>query len=343
MSIISYFLSDPNYGTVVFYSVVILAICTILGSLHAYLDKKVIYKDLRNKHVVVTGGSSGIGKSAAGEAARLGANVTIIGRDVGKLKNAVEEISAKSLDKRNQKIRYSALDVTSDYKIIEKCFSSLEEEVGPIFMLINCAGACICGQFSEMSVTDIKGMVDLNYFGTAYPTRCVLPKMKERNEGIIVFVSSEAALLGIYGYSAYSGGKWAVRGLAEAISMELVGSKVRLMISFPPDTDTPGLQQEDLTKPVITKLISRAAGLYSPETVGRQMVHDALNGKCYSVYSPSGRMLITLCGSLIEGAIQIFAQILLLPLLRIIQFFALLHFYDMIRDGQKQAKANKTN
>lgn len=180
------------------YIIGILSSCILYGVLRRCLDKRVVYKDLRNRHVVVTGGSSGIGKAAATEAARLGANVTIIGRDVGKLEEAVQEISTKCLDKSQQIIQYAPLDVTSDYKTIEDCFTSLESEVGPIFMLINCAGMCICGEFAEMRIEDIKQMIDLNYFGSAYPTRCVLPKMKERNEGIIVLVSSEAALIGEY-------------------------------------------------------------------------------------------------------------------------------------------------
>lgn len=81
---------------------------------------------------------------------------------------------------------------------------------------------------------------------------------------------------GIYGYSAYSAGKWAVRGLAEAVSMELVGTNVRTMISYPPDTDTPGLKQENETKPEETKLISGTAGLHSPESVGKALIHDAM-------------------------------------------------------------------
>lgn len=175
-------------------TIVLAVIIALAGALYFFLEKKTAYKDLKGKHVVVTGGSSGIGKAAAVEAARLGAHVTIIGRDVSKLNAAVSEISLQS--KEDQKITHAALDVTADYDSIQKCFSKLETDIGPIFMLINSAGMCICGQFETMEVQDIKKMIDLNYFGTAYPTRYVLPGMKERNEGLIVFVSSEASLIG---------------------------------------------------------------------------------------------------------------------------------------------------
>ncbi|PZC70692.1 hypothetical protein B5X24_HaOG215073 [Helicoverpa armigera] len=320
----------------IYIALFLFVLCALGLVVHFSLDKKVVYKDLGGKHVVVTGGSSGIGKAAAVEAARLGAHVTVIGRDVGKLTAAVAEITANCSDKTNQKIQYAALDVTSDYKAIEQCFASIEEKQGPIFMLVNCAGMCICGQFEKMEIDAIKQMIDLNYFGTAYPTRYVLPGMKKRNEGLIVFVSSEAALVGIYGYSAYSAGKWAVRGLAESVIMELVGTGVRLTIAFPPDTDTPGLKNEELTKPVETKLISGTAGLHSAENVGKQMIHDSLVGKTYSVYSLSGTLLTTLFGGSIENGTQVALQVFSMGFLRIIMVGILLSFNKIVRDGLKK-------
>lgn len=83
-------------------------------------------------------------------------------------------------------------------------------------------------------------------------------------------------LSGIYGYTAYSAGKWAVRGLAEALHMELVGTNVRQTLVFPPDTDTPGFANEELTKPNETKLISSSGGLHSPDEIGKKLIHDAM-------------------------------------------------------------------
>ncbi|XP_004932635.1 3-ketodihydrosphingosine reductase [Bombyx mori] len=309
--------------------------------LYLTIEKKVSYKDLLNKHVLITGGSSGIGKSAAIEAARRGAHVSIIGRDENKLKSAVEEITSQCLDKSVQSIQYAVLDVTSDYFVIEKAINSLEDNVGPIFMLVNCAGMCICGKFEQMKVEDIKQMIDLNYFGSAYMTKCVLPGMKKKKEGLIVFVCSEAALIGIYGYTAYSAGKWAVRGLAEALSMELIGTGVRVMISYPPDTDTPGFKNEDLTKPLETKLISGSAGLLSPDVVGKQMIDDALNGKMYSVYTTSGSMLTTLFGGSIDSVRQILLQVFSMGVLRAVMVGVLLSFHKIVRDNLKLQNNSK--
>ncbi|CAH2241778.1 jg16340 [Pararge aegeria aegeria] len=321
----------------------ILLVCIFIIVLHQFLEKKTVYKDLKNKHVVITGGSSGIGKSIASEAAKLGAHVTIIGRDIPKLILSVGDITAHCKPYSGQKIQYASLDVTTDFDSIEKCLSKLEADVGPIFMLINCAGMCICGQFDKMKVEAIKQMIDLNYFGTAYPTRYILPKMKERNEGVIVFVSTEAALLGIYGYSAYGAAKWAVRGLAESVFMELVGTNVSLTLAFPPDTDTPGFKNEELTKPKETKLISGSGGLHTAEEVGRKLLRDALKGKTYSVFGFSGHLLsILYCGT-IDSATQVLLQILSLGFIRAIMVAIQLSFHKIVREGLEEKVNDDSN
>ncbi|XP_047522027.1 3-ketodihydrosphingosine reductase [Pieris napi] len=323
-------------------SVIVSGLAILLVFLHFSIDKRILYKNLNKKHVVVTGGSSGIGKAVAIEAVKLGANVTVIGRDIKKLTSVVTEMQGHLINKE-QKVQYASLDVTSDYNTIEKCFSDLENKIGTIFMLFNCAGMCICGKFEDMKIDEIKQMIDLNYFGTAYPTKYVLPKMKERNEGIIVFVSTEAALLGIYGYSAYGAAKWAVRGLAESVFMELVGTNVRLTLAFPPDTDTPGFKQEELTKPAETKLISGSGGLHSPSEVGRKMLQDALKGKCYSVFGFSGQILSLLyCGS-IDSVSQVLLQIVTMGFLRAIVVVIMLSFHKIVRDGLSKKKKESSN
>lgn len=153
-------------------------------------------KTLEGRHVVITGGSSGIGKSVALEAAALGAHVTVISRNVGNLDKTVSEVLKHCKDRQKQKIQYLSLDVTGDYDNISKELATLEETVGPIYMLVNCAGQAVCGRLEDMSAEDVKYMIDLNYLGTAYPTKAVLGSMKTRGEGIIVIVSSGAGLIG---------------------------------------------------------------------------------------------------------------------------------------------------
>lgn len=144
----------------------------------------------------MTGGSSGIGKSAALLAARMGAHVTIIARDVKKLKCARNEIMEACVDKERQKVEFLSLNIGESYDNIEKAFNEMEKSMGPIYMLINCAGTAICGKIEDTRSEDLNHMVDLNLIGTYNCIKAVVPKMKSSRDGIIVLTSSLAALLG---------------------------------------------------------------------------------------------------------------------------------------------------
>lgn len=230
-------------------------------------------KDINGRHVVVTGGSSGIGLSAAIIAAKRGAHVTIIARNVDRLGTA----KAKILEwcKSEQKVTAISVDVSNPSTVTHE-LHVIEEKVGSIYMLINCAGQAICGVVEDFSVADIKTLIDVNYLGTLYPIQAVVPGMKARNEGIIVVTASQAALIGMFGYSIYSSCKFALRGLAESLRMELKPFNISVTLSLPPDTDTPGYENENKTKPEETKLISESGGLADPNVVAEALINDAL-------------------------------------------------------------------
>ncbi|KAK4872239.1 hypothetical protein RN001_016363 [Aquatica leii] len=236
-------------------------------------------KSIANRHVVITGGSSGIGRSVAILAAKEGAHVTIIARDIDKLKLAEVDVK-KACINNEQQIQCISLDVTNS-EAIQKVFNEIDA-TNPIYMLVNCAGKAVCGKLEDMSTDDIKSVVNLNLFGTVFPTQCVIPKMKSRKEGIIVISASQAALIGIFGMSVYTASKYALRGFAEAIDMELHPYEVTVTVAVPPDTDTPGFENENKSKPEETMLISNTGGLFNPDVVAGQLLKDALKGKFFS-------------------------------------------------------------
>jgi 3-dehydrosphinganine reductase len=129
------------------------------------ITKRLLFRSklqsLESKHVVVTGGSSGIGKCIAIEAATRGENVTLIARDVKKLESAVSEVAKFCLHHEKQKVQFISLDVSENYEDIEKALHDAEEETGPISMLVNCAGMAICGRLEDTSVEDVKVSFDL--------------------------------------------------------------------------------------------------------------------------------------------------------------------------------------
>lgn len=300
-------------------------------------------KNITNRHVVITGGSSGIGKCVAIDAARRGAHVTIIARDQRKLDAAKHEILQACKNKETQKVECVSLDISNNYVDIEKTFNNLERSMGPIYMLVNCAGTAICGKIEDTTIEDLKYMVNLNLMGTYYAIKAVVSRMKSANEGIIVITSSQAALLGIFGYSAYGSTKFALRGLAETLAMEVAPHNISVTLSLPPDTDTPGFVVEELSKPLETKLITQGTGPISPETVAEQLMHDALVGKFLSSNGLDGFILTTLCAGMapFSSVTELLLQALLAGILRLIGACYLISFQRIILNCMKNRDKNK--
>lgn len=230
--------------------------------------------DVENKHIVITGGSSGIGKSLAILLAKLGAHVTIVARNRDKLKIAMFDIRQVRKN-NNQKVITFSLDV-ANYDDFKRELYIMERTSGPIFGLINCAGMAICGKIEDIPLDDIQTMVNTNFLGSLYPTKAIVPLLKERGEGFLVFTASQVALMGMFGYSVYSACKFALRGLAESVDMEVRPYNVSVTLALPPDTATPGYENENKTKPLETKLISESAGLFDPDDVAAAMLNDIL-------------------------------------------------------------------
>ncbi|XP_012264486.1 3-ketodihydrosphingosine reductase [Athalia rosae] len=300
-------------------------------------------KQLTNKHVVITGGSSGIGKCAAIYAARQGAHVTIIARDLKKLEAAKNEILHACQNKEKQKVECVSLDIGNNYGDVEKTFNNLERTIGPIYMLINCAGIAICGKVEDTTIDNLKYMVNLNFMGTYYAIKAVISSMKSAHEGIIVITSSQAALLGIFGYSAYGSTKFALRGLAESVAMEVAPYNISVTLSLPPDTDTPGFALEDQSKPLETKLISEGTGPVSPESVAEQLMKDALTGRFFSTVGLEGFILTSLCAGMspISSITELLLQALLAGMLRLVGACYLISFRRIILNCMKNRDKNK--
>jgi 3-dehydrosphinganine reductase len=102
--------------------------------------------------------------------------------------------------------------------------------------------------------------------------------MKKLGGGRIVFVSSQVAQVAIHGYTAYAASKWALRGLAEALQMEVKPHGILVSVCYPPDTDTPGYEAEMLTKPDITKSLSESGDVFTSEQVADDILEFSAKG-----------------------------------------------------------------
>ncbi|XP_053101336.1 3-ketodihydrosphingosine reductase isoform X2 [Hemicordylus capensis] len=202
---------------------------------------------LSGAHVVVTGGSSGIGKSIAVECFKQGAFITLIARNESRLLEAKKEIEKYSINDK-QVVHAISVDVSKDCADMERVLKQAQEKLGPVDMLVNCAGTSVNGKFEDLESSRFEQLMAINYLGSVYSTRAVVATMKERRMGRIVFVSSQAGQVGLFGYSAYSATKFALRGLAEALQMEVKPYNIYVTVAYPPDTDTPGFAEESKTK-----------------------------------------------------------------------------------------------
>ncbi|MEA3408699.1 MAG: SDR family oxidoreductase [Chloroflexota bacterium] len=220
--------------------------------------------NFRGANVVISGGSSGIGFATAKLLARREANVFIIARNQERLAQALGEIEKEKVDE-NQLFEAFSADVRR-YREVEKVIATIVEKVGSPDVLVNSAGICHSNYFEALPLSAFEDEMGINYLGTLYMIRAVLPHMKANGAGHIVNISSVAGYIGGFGYSSYSPSKFAVCGLSEVLRGELAPYNIMVSVMFPFDTDTPMLEEENKTKPLETKMIT---GAVKPEGLKR--------------------------------------------------------------------------
>ncbi|KAA3673382.1 3-dehydrosphinganine reductase [Paragonimus westermani] len=167
---------------------------------------------------------------------------------------------------------------------------------GPVDVLVNCAGYAVSRTFVDTPPEAIECMIRTNYLSAVHVTKILLPDMlcdktRPSCDRRIAFVCSMAGQIGVYGLAAYSGSKYALRGFAEVLRMELEPSGPLVTLAFPPDTDTPGLATENVGKPDVTREISAAGGLAKPEQVASSLFKAILTGVFVCSYGVEGTAL----------------------------------------------------
>jgi 3-dehydrosphinganine reductase len=203
---------------------------------------------LGDAHVLITGGSSGIGLETARLAVAHGARVSLVARDPERLAAAAASTGAAAT---------ASADVR-DHEAVRAAFAVVEERAGPCDVLVTSAGASHPGYFAQLDDGVFRDQMEVDYFGTLHAVRAVVPSMIERGRGHLVTISSTAGLIGVFGYSAYAPAKFAVRGLAETLRPELAPHGIVVACAYPPDTRTPGFDAENALKPPETARISAA-------------------------------------------------------------------------------------
>ena len=222
--------------------------------------------DLKNRNVVITGASSGIGRATALEMARRGANVVLAARRAELLETVAADCRALGVQARA---------VTTDVTSLEQC-RHLIAEAGQVDVLVNNAGFAFYDRIDEADPAHLRAMMDTNFFGTVNCTQAVLPQMLARGQGTIVNVGSITGLMGFSRMSGYCSTKFAVTGFTEAVRSEVIGSGVKVALVCPGTTETEFFVTAEKGK---MPGASRLMGAVKPERVARAVCDAAEDGR----------------------------------------------------------------
>lgn len=181
-------------------------------------------KPLKDKVVVITGASSGIGAILAELVVMSGGTPVLIARSKEKLIQVTSHIK----EKYQQRVSYYVADV-SDLDQVKRAFQSIQSAYSTIDILVNNAGYGLFLSFNEAPEEDFEGIMKVNYLGTVYCTKQVIPSMLKRKKGHIINVASQAGKVGSAKSTAYSASKHAVLGFTNSLRLEL--KKENIMVT----------------------------------------------------------------------------------------------------------------
>jgi short-subunit dehydrogenase len=176
---------------------------------------------------LVTGASSGIGRALALRLARDGARVALVARRGAELEALAAEIRGAGGE------ALALPGDVSDRSAAERIAAQALAGLGPVDILFNNAGYGGHRTFLEWDLDDLERMMRVNYLGSVYLTKRLLPRMVQRRTGWVVFVASVAGRIGTPEESAYAASKFAVVGLAEALSIEVEDAGVHVLTVCP--------------------------------------------------------------------------------------------------------------
>ncbi|XP_052189280.1 3-dehydrosphinganine reductase TSC10A [Diospyros lotus] len=259
-----------------FLSLLVLIPLSLLAVLRLIVRPRPVRIPIKNRHVFITGGSSGIGLALAHRAAAEGAQVSILARSTNKLEDAKHAIRlATGID---------VATFSADVRDLDAVRSAVEK-AGPIDVLVCNQGVFVPQELESQEMQEIKFMIDVNLIGTFHLIKAALPGMKNRagrGPASIAIMSSQAGQVGIYGYTAYSASKFGLRGMAEALQQEVISDDIHVSLIFPPDTETPGLEEENKRRPQLTSIIASSSGAMKADEVAKKAL-DGIKSSSFIV------------------------------------------------------------
>ena len=193
---------------------------------------------MKDKVIIITGASSGIGKALATECAARGAKLSLGARNSEQLKTISEQLKANSekLFQVKREILTTTTDVTSDMDC-KNLIDRTIDRFGKIDVLINNAGISMRALFEEVDLKVLHKVMDTNFWGTVYCSKYALPYLL-KSKGSLVGISSVAGYKGLPGRTGYTASKFAMHGFLEVVRIENIKKGLHVLIACPGFTNT---------------------------------------------------------------------------------------------------------
>lgn len=182
-------------------------------------------KKLKDKVVIITGSSIGVGRKMAKLMGEQGAKVVLNARNLERLSKTLASMRKDGFD---------TIAVPGDVTKIEDCQNIIDQTIkafGKIDILINNAGISMEGTVEDISPVVFKKVMEVNYLGAVYTSKCALPYLK-KTKGSLIFISSVAGIRGLPNYSVYSSSKMALTALAQSLKIELKKDGIHVGIAY---------------------------------------------------------------------------------------------------------------
>jgi NAD(P)-dependent dehydrogenase (short-subunit alcohol dehydrogenase family) len=252
---------------------------------------------MKGATVVITGASGGIGRAVTRAFASHGYNVALLARGAEGLAAAAEEARDCGVD---------ALPISvdvADADAVEKAADQIEHELGPIRIWVNDAFSSVFATFDQISPEEFARITEVTYLGFVNGTRAALSRMRRRDTGTIVQVSSALAYRGIPLQTAYCGAKHAIKGFTEALRCELYHdhSRVRLTSVVMPAVNTPQFSW------VINRLPRKprpVPPIYQPEVAANAVLFAAEHPRRREYWVGGSTMLTLLANKVAPGVLD---------------------------------------
>jgi short-subunit dehydrogenase len=239
---------------------------------------------MKDKVVIITGASSGIGLATATEFARLGSKVVLAARSHDILQQIVVSLESSG---------YTAMAVTTDVTNEEDCKNLIHitvQKYGKIDILVNNAGISMRALFSEVDISVLKRLFDVNFWGAVACTKYALPFLIKQR-GSVVGVSSVAGFVGLPGRTGYSASKYALHGFLESLRIENLKTGLHVLIMCASFT------KSDIRKKALTADGSpqgftprEEEKMMLPEEVAKAIVRAVKHHRNYVILTLEGKM-----------------------------------------------------